>query len=210
VDEKRKLAGKRLHPQIVDMVHHYVVDEKWTNAMQVYRQIEDDLRGKPLGKEVPQDERSIRAWVRKFQSQDSSGTWTLANAEDTDPAAVLTVLAAALDQPGQLPLTVTNGEARLISSLYRTDPAIPPLEALRLARRYLAYGEKGQSTVGLDQYVAKRGWTLPPEEYMAYRARGLFEGVGLVYAFASEAIGIGEAFDATVLPSSDRDRGGAE
>jgi hypothetical protein len=209
MDEKRKVSGKRLHPTIVAMVEHYVVDKGWTNAMQVYRQIEDDLRDNPLGKEVPIDPRSIRAWVRRFQSQDSSGPWTLSAAEDTDPAAVLAVIAATLDL-GQVPTTVTHGEARVISALYRSDPAIDPIEALRLARRYMAYEDKGRSTAGLDQYVAKRGWTLPADEYMAYRARGLFEGVGLVYAFASEAMGIGEAANATVSTSSDRDRGAAQ
>ncbi|MDP9270001.1 MAG: hypothetical protein M3P14_03350 [Chloroflexota bacterium] len=124
--------------------------------------------------------------------------------------AILAVLAATLDRPGQEVTTVSNDEARLISTLYRTDQAIPPLEALRLARRYVAYAEKGQSTIGLDQYVAKRGWTLPPEEYEAYRARGLFEGIGLVYAFAGEAIGIGEAVEAVVSTSSNGDRGATE
>ena len=197
--EKRKRTGSRLHPDLVAMIGHYVIDKRWTNAAQLHRQLMTDLRDHPLlGAEVPEDPRSIRTWMRRFQSQDTSGTWTLPDADDTDPVAVLAVLAAMLDDAAEQSTTVTNGEARIISSLFRLDASIPPLEALRLARRYLSQQDREAPTDGLDRYVAVRGWKLLPDEYHEYQDRGLFEGVGKHYVLAGAASGRGTAHDAVI------------
>lgn len=116
--------------------------------------------------------------MRKFTPADQSGLWSLVARGDSDPAAVMRVIAALIGDTRYLSTSVTNAQARVISDLFRVDPEIEPLEALYLARRYVNLREREEPTQGLDNYVGVRGWTLDAVELEGLEPRGLFEGVG--------------------------------
>ena len=118
---------------------------------------------------VPESERTIQAIAREGRLRDGSGRWSLRTADPREAALVLPVMRAVLEHWESKVNRLTNAQAARIAQLCIADAALPPLEAYRLAQRYVAAEQLGKDTWDEDYYIARQLWRDPALEREAFR-----------------------------------------
>jgi hypothetical protein len=120
----------------------------------IYRELERDER---FADRLP-TLRTVQNIARDFSPPDPSAAWSLADAEDGEPAAVLPVVAAITQYTEGRVRGVSRREAEWITRIREASPSVEPVTCWRLARLYFGRTERKESTAPLDSLLAFAPW----------------------------------------------------
>ena len=122
----------------------------------------------PAAPRMP-DERTLRMWAKRWQS-DTSGPWLLDNPA-ADPGIVLPLLADLVEATGGRIRSVTNAEAMLLTSLGRALPDMPVVTKYNWSRAFIAARDR-EPTDALIHYLAFTPWRDHGVRYLAALSQG--------------------------------------
>jgi hypothetical protein len=157
--------GSRISGEYFAEIQRLAIED-WSPS-QIHKCLEKYQREAGI-KDPPPDVRTVQRIVRQVRASDPSGPWSPANGELSDVRAVLDVLAAVIEHTEGRTISLTNGEALWVERLNRAAPGLPPLEAWRLARLYLARAARNDSTEDLDVLLAFAPWRRAEEGWARY------------------------------------------
>lgn len=126
--------------------------------------------------------RTVENIAREVTPHDTSEAWRLATADPPAAAIVLPMLAELLESSEGRIQSVSRREAEWIVRLRGAVHDLPAIDAYKLARDYLARGERNEDTADLDRYLVMAPWR--PGNAMRYveAARGgRVPGGGIVH-----------------------------
>lgn len=167
LDAERQLSKRRRAPNypawMVDAARGLYLDGY------IPSRIADQLgRVFPAAPRMP-DERTLRMWAKRWQS-DTSGSWLLDNPA-ADPGIVLPLLADLVEATGGRIKSVTNAQAMLLTSLCRALPDMPVVTKYNWSRAFIAARDR-EPTDALIHYLAFSPWRDHGVRYLAAFSRG--------------------------------------
>lgn len=115
---------------------------------------------------APSDVTVGKYW-REVTPRDRSGEWRLAESPGRDAAPVLAVLAAVLERTEGRVRHLSVAESEWIVRLTTAVPDLPPWDAYRLARLYLARLAADEPSDSLDAALAFAPWRDRGQRYVA-------------------------------------------
>jgi hypothetical protein len=110
------------------------------------------------------DERTVRGWSKKW-GIDQSGPWAFGG--DGDPAIVLPMLAALIEETAGKISSVTNAEAGELTRLGHSVDGMPALGMYNWARAMIATRAAQEPLEPLLHYVSFRPWEDEGRRYLA-------------------------------------------
>jgi len=149
----RKRTGRpRVEGDVEDEIRRLAL-MNWT-AAQISRELEKrpDFVGR-----VPQD-RTMRRAVRWYRPDDTSGWWSVAEADPEDAALVLPVLAEGIERSGGWWQRFSKDLAGWIVKVRLAAPDMPPVWALQVAFSYWSHGRHDEPSDNLDTMLAFAPW----------------------------------------------------
>ena len=146
--------GQRTPLEIEAAIRGYARDN--FTPTQIYRLLEANKK-LLKGHKLP-DLRTVQRIHRKAMPPDTSGPWSLADADPDDAALVLPVLAAAIERSGGRWQRFTQDLAGWIVKVRVAAPDMPPLWAFSVAQAYQAGQKHKEAVDGLDQMLAFAPW----------------------------------------------------
>ncbi len=160
---KRRWAP-RLDPAVEARIREYILDPR-NNGLSAPA-ILDKLSTDPefaerlaaANKSI--SERTIRDRINRLRPPDTSGPWSMADADPEDAALVLPVLAEAIEWSGGHSRRFSKAVARWIVKVRVAAPDLPVSWALNVAEAYRAAEERsdGEELESLDQMLAFAPW----------------------------------------------------
>jgi len=121
-------------------------------------QILRELGKRPEFKGRLPQERTMRRAVRWYRPDDTSGWWSVAEADPEDAALVLPVLAGGIERGGGWWQRFSKDLAGWIVKVRVAAPDIPPLWAFRVAQEYSWRESREEPTDSLDTMLAFAPW----------------------------------------------------
>lgn len=106
--------------------------------------------------------RTVQSIVSELRQRDTSGTWTVAEADPDEIAQVLPVLRAVAEQTNGRIITMTNDRARWVLRVHATAPSLPPWSVYRFAQHYGLQAADGETTTALDAVLVLAPWQSEP------------------------------------------------
>ena len=199
--EDRARQGKRTPDVVWQWIDQYVQSHPEAREPDVRR----GLEGSDLAHLTPQSPNTIRSILKTLKDQSPPWQMSKPSADDADPALVLPVLGALLEEAGG-PRSVSKDEARWITGVRRAIPDIPLLWAYYMARHYIVAAGQGRPTDGHDRFLALKMWE-DDDRRADFVSRGLVPPLGPYrWANARLAQGSGTAWNASVTVSESRVR----
>lgn len=125
----------------------------WTPA-----QIHQELKRRPQFEGRYPVARTVRRIVAGLMPQDTSGWWSLADADGDDAAAILPVLAGVIERTTGRISRLTKAQAACVLKIRHIAPDLSPWWAFRLAISYRVRVHREQPTADLDELLAFAPW----------------------------------------------------
>jgi hypothetical protein len=154
--DKKPRKGRPRIDGYVERAIWQLARAKWTPA-QIYHELrrQQAEEGKFKGRRLPVL-RTVERAAAKAVPLDTSGWWSLADADPEDAALVLPVLAEAAEMSGGRWRRFSKDLAGWIVKVRVAAPDIPPLWAFSIAQAYRSQNE--ESVAGLDEVLSFAPW----------------------------------------------------
>ena len=161
----------RLPAEVLTRIEDWAL--KGFTAQQIATQLDKDESFGKYG--VPFELKTIQRHVKSLTPRDTSGRWSLGDADPDDARTVLDVLSAVIVASEGRITTFTIDEADWVLRVAKAAPGLRPFTVWATARFYMLRKANGEPTSDLDAFLAFAPWQSSEAglHYMAAIAKGL-------------------------------------
>jgi len=157
---RQRRRRRRWLPKVLERINDLAAGEMSADA--IHRQLELEAKSGEAGfdaDDVP-SRRTIHNIVAESTPKDSSGPWSLADAQGDEAELVMPVLQELVEHTEGRVCQLTRDEAKWIAAVHRVVREGPSLwNIYLLAREYQLLSGRGESTAGADAYLAFAPWS---------------------------------------------------
>jgi hypothetical protein len=159
--------------EVIKVLDGLISERPNWNATQIYEEMGRQINSREDPPLIP-TLRTVQSYVRANRPTDPSGPWVPTDWPGEDAAVVLKALACEMHDfvQAQVPWPTVR-EAELILWVTKVAPDLPASRAPRVARFYLIYEARKESTQVLDWALIHKAWT---PEGVAHHLRAAIQG----------------------------------